>query len=116
MRRRAFISLLGGAASLPLAAGAQQSTMPVIGFLTTLSPESNAPRVRACGRALSEFGLVDGRNVAIEYRFVQGQYDQLPEMADELSRRQVAVIVAAGGEPLALAAESGASYTPTRFC
>src|SRR5215510_3825138 len=92
--RRKFLATLGGAAAAwPLSARAQQA-MPVIGFLSTLSPESNAPRLAAFGRALSEFGLVDGRNVAMEYRFVQGQYDQLPKMADELSRRQVAVIVA----------------------
>src|SRR6516225_2205738 len=109
MNRRDFITLLGGGVAWPLAARAQQAALPVIGFLSTLSPESNAPRLAAFGRALSEFGLVDGRNVAIEYRFVQGQYDQLPEMADELSRRQVAVIVAAGGEPSALAAKSATS-------
>ena len=115
MRRREFITLVGSAAAAwPLAARAQRA-MPVIGFLSTLSPESNAPRLAAFGRALSEFGLVDGRNVAIEYRFVQGQYDRLSEMANELSRRQVAVIVAAGGEPSALAAKSATSTIPIVF-
>jgi ABC-type uncharacterized transport system substrate-binding protein len=113
--RRHFLTLLGGAAAWPLAARAQQAAMPVIGFLSTLSPESNTPRLAAFDRALKEFGFVDGRNVAIEYRFVQGQYDRLPEMADELIRRQVAVIVAAGGEPSALAAKSATSTTPIVF-
>jgi putative ABC transport system substrate-binding protein len=117
MRRREFIILLGGSASAawPLAARAQQPAMPVIGFLSTLSPEMNTPRLAAFDRALKEFGFVDSRNVAIEYRFVQGQYDRLPEMADELIRLQVAVIVAAGGEPSALAAKSATSTTPIVF-
>jgi putative ABC transport system substrate-binding protein len=116
VRRRDFVALLGGAAAAwPLAVRAQQAAMPVIGFLSTLSPESNTPRLAAFDRALKEFGFVDGRNVAIEYRFVQGQYDRLPEMADELIRRQVAVIVAAGGEPSALAAKSATSTTPIVF-
>jgi putative tryptophan/tyrosine transport system substrate-binding protein len=116
VKRREFITLLSGAAvAWPVAARAQQAAVPVIGFLSTLSPESNTPRLAAFDRALKEFGFVDGRNVAIEYRFVQGQYDRLPEMADELIRRQVAVIVAAGGEPSALAAKSATSTTPIVF-
>jgi ABC-type uncharacterized transport system substrate-binding protein len=116
VRRREFITLLGGAAvAWPLGARAQQAAVPVIGFLSTLSPESNTPRLAAFDRALKEFGFVDGRNVAIEYRFVQGQYDRLPEMADELIRRQVAVIVAAGGEPSAVAVKSATSTTPIVF-
>jgi putative ABC transport system substrate-binding protein len=116
MKRRDFIRLLGGAAvAWPRAVCAQQAAVPVIGFLSTLSPESNTPRLAAFDRALKEVGFVDGRNVAIEYRFVQGQYDRLPEMADELIRRQVAVIVAAGGEPSALAAKSATSTTPIVF-
>jgi ABC-type uncharacterized transport system substrate-binding protein len=116
MKRREFITLFGGAAAAwPLVARAQQTAVPVIGFLSTLSPESNTPRLAAFDQALKEFGFVDGRNVAIEYRFVQGQYDRLPEMADELIRRQVAVIVAAGGEPSALAAKSATSTTPIVF-
>ena len=116
MKRREFITLLSGAAvAWPVAARAQQAAVPVIGFLSTLSPESNTPRLAAFDRALKEVGFVDGRNVAIEYRFVQGQYDRLPEMADELIRRQVAVIVAAGGEPSALAAKSATSTTPIVF-
>jgi putative ABC transport system substrate-binding protein len=116
MRRREFVTLLGGAAvAWPLAARAQQPATPVIGFLSTLSLESNTPRLAAFDRALKEFGFVDGRNVAIEYRFVQGQYDRLPAMAAELTRRQVAVIVAAGGEPSALAAKSATSTIPIVF-
>jgi ABC-type uncharacterized transport system substrate-binding protein len=115
MKRRELITLVGGAVAWPLAAPAQQAAMPVIGFLSTLSPESNTPRLAAFNQALKEFGFVDGRNVAFEYRFVQGQYDRLSEMADELTRRQVAVIVAAGGEPSALAAKAATSTTPIVF-
>jgi putative ABC transport system substrate-binding protein len=116
VRRRQFITLLGGAAvAWPLAARGQQSPMPVIGFLSTLSSEANAPRLAAFGQALKEFGFADGQNVAIEYRFVQGQYNRLPEMAHELTRHQVAVIVAAGGESSALAAKSATSTIPIVF-
>jgi putative tryptophan/tyrosine transport system substrate-binding protein len=114
--RRELIGLLGGAAAAwPLAARAQQPGLPVIGFLSTLSYEANAPRLAAFGQALKEFGFVDGQNVAIEYRFVQGRYDRLPEMARELVRRRIAVIVAAGGEPSALAAKSATSTIPIVF-
>ena len=95
MTRRDFITLLGGAAATwPPAARAQQTAMPVIGFLSTLSPQANAARLRAFRRALSELGFVEGRNLAIEFRFVEGEYDRLPAMAEELVRHPVAVLVA----------------------
>ena len=115
MNRRALIALLGGAAAWPLAARAQQAAVPVIGFLHTRTQESYRPFVEVFRRALGEAGYVEGRNVSIEYRFVAGQYDRLPEMAAELVRRQVAVLVAGGGEPSALAAKAATSTIPIVF-
>jgi putative ABC transport system substrate-binding protein len=115
MRRRDFVALLGTAA-WSCAARAQQA-MQIIGFLSSVSPGPWAPLVAAFRKGLNEAGFIEGQNVTIEFRWAEGRYDALPEMADDLVRRRVGVIVATGGGPAAMAAKAAtaAARTPVVF-
>jgi len=112
MRRREFITLLGGAAAWPLAARAQQLAMPVVGFLSAATTLSE--RLRALGQGLKETGYIEGDNVVLAFRFAEGQHDRLPALALELARRQVSVIVA-GSTPAVFAARAATTTIPIVF-
>jgi putative ABC transport system substrate-binding protein len=115
MRRRDFISLVGGAAAAwPLTVRAQ-SGMPLVGFLSTRTAKDSARLVAAFGKGLEETGFADGKNLAVEYRFADGQLARLPELTSDLVRKQVAVLVASGGSPSAIAAKAATSTIPIVF-
>jgi putative tryptophan/tyrosine transport system substrate-binding protein len=116
MRRREFLSLLSSVAvAWPLVALAQQPAMPVIGFMSSWSPEASVPMVAAFRRGLGEGGLIEGKNVLIEFRWARGEYDRLPALAAELVSRRVSVLVAVGGDPSALAAKAATLTIPIVF-
>ena len=116
MRRREFITLIGGAAvTWPLSVGAQQSAIPVIGFLDPRSPEGVLNRLRGLREGLKETGFVEGENVTVEYRWAENQVDRLPELAADLVRRQAALIIASGGRAATLAAKAATTTIPVAF-
>jgi len=116
MRRRDFISVIAGsAAAWPLAARAQQPAMPLVGFLGSGSPQSDAFRLAAARKGLTEAGYVEGLNVALEVRWAENHYERLPELAAELVRRQVAVMISIGGTNAAVAAKSSTATIPIVF-
>jgi ABC-type uncharacterized transport system substrate-binding protein len=115
IRRREFITILGGAAAWPLAVQAQQSSVPLIGYLGITSPEAFNSRLQAFRQGLSETGYFEGRNVTIDYRWAGGQFDRLPSLAAELVSRRPAVLVAAGASPAGLAAKTATTTIPIVF-
>jgi len=115
LRRREFIAGLGGAASWPLAARAQQSSVPLIGYLGITSPDTFTTRLQAFRQGLSETGFFEGRNVAIEYRWAGGQFERSPSLAADLVSRRPSVLVAAGATSPGLAAKAATTTIPIVF-
>ena len=115
VRRREFITLVGSTVTWPIAARAQQAALPVVGFLAAASLREYALSVAGFLRGLNEASFIEGRNVAIEYRWAEGRYDRLPALAADLIGRQVAVIFTGGGTPATLAAKAATKSIPIVF-
>ena len=115
MRRREFLGAVGGGIAWPVVAHAQQQSVPMIGFLSSRSPEGIEAASGGFLRGLEAFGYIDGKNARIEYRWANGQYDQLRKLAGELAQLRPAIIVAAGGAPSARAAKSVTTSIPITF-
>ena len=115
MKRREFMTLLGGAAAWPLAARAQQSAIPIVGFLSTNQSAATPHFTAAFREGLAEAGFIDGKNVAIEFRFAEQRLERVPALAMDLVRRQVAVIFTAGGDVPAMVAKGATSTIPIVF-
>ena len=115
MKRREFLGLIAGGIAWPAAGRAQQQATPLIGFLSSRSPQDSKPHLAGFLRGLEAFGYVDGKTLRIEYRWANGQYDQLRKLAGELAALQPAIIVAAGGAPSARAAKSLTTSIPITF-
>jgi ABC-type uncharacterized transport system substrate-binding protein len=115
MRRREFVTFLGGLATWPITARGQQAAMPVVGFLSSASPASWAPFIAGFRKGLNETGFLEGQNVTVEYRWAEGDYNRLSGLASDLVNRKVAVILAVGGSGPAKVAKAATSTIPIVF-